>query len=155
MKKTWALVASAALVGAAMFGIHAARAQSAVATAYFGGLQSQPSFTPRIFVFNTTAGTLTLDLVLRGPDGTQLVPTHAAAMTVAPYATGILDPTAELAHVGPKAKPYRGVFTAALSGDAAGFSDTTCVVHAVQYFGSIKSPRGACVIRPLFNVPTP
>jgi len=154
MNKSLALVAAGALVAAAAFGIHAsARAQSAVATAYFGGLQNGPAFAPRIFVFNTTAATPTLDLVLRAPDGTVLV-TRNAAMTVQPYATGILDLTAELAHAGAKSKPYKGVFTAVLSGDAAAFTDTTCVAHAVQYFGSVKSPRGACVIRPLFVVPT-
>jgi len=153
MIKSFALVVVGALVGAAMFGIHAsARAQSAVTTAYFGGLQSQPSFVPQIFVFNTTAATQTLDLLLRGPDGTVLA-THPSAMTVAPYATGVLNLTTELLHAGPKMKAYRGVFTAALSGDSSTFSDTTCVVHAMQYFGSIKSPRGACVIRPLFSAP--
>jgi F0F1-type ATP synthase membrane subunit c/vacuolar-type H+-ATPase subunit K len=154
MMKSFALVVAGALVGAATLGVlqPSARAQSAVTSAYFGGLQSQPSFAPRIFVFNTTAATQTLDLVLRAPDGTVLV-THPAAMTVAAYATAVLDLTAELAHAGPKSKAYRGVFTAVLSGDSSTFSDTTCVVHAVQYFGSIKSPHGACVIRPLMTTP--
>jgi hypothetical protein len=153
MKKSLALVAVLALVGAAAFGLgSAARAQSATTTAYFGGLQNGPTFAPRIFVFNTTGATQTLDLVLRAPDGTVLV-THPTAMTVQPYATGMLDLTNELIHAGPKSKPYKGVFSAVLTGDAASFADTTCVVHAVQYFGSIKSPRGACVIRPLFVAP--
>jgi hypothetical protein len=153
MMKSFALVVVGALVGAAVFGVQPpARAQSAVTTAYFGGLQSQPAFVPQIFVFNTTGGTQTLDLVLRAPDGTVLV-THPAAMTVGPFATGVLNLTTELAHAGPKLRAYRGVFTAVLSGDATSFTDTTCVVHAVQYFGSIKSPRGACVVRPLISTP--
>jgi hypothetical protein len=153
MIKSIALVVAGALVGAAAYGVlPAARAQSAVTTAYFGGLQSQPSFVPQIVVFNTTAGTQTLDLVLRAPTGAVLV-TKPAALTVGPYATGVLNLTTELAHAGPSMKAYRGVFTAVLTGDAGSFTGTTCVVHAVQYFGSIKSPRGACVIRPLISTP--
>jgi len=150
MIKRFTLFAAGVVVGAAAFGFGVtARAQAATATAYLAGLQSQPGFAPALFVFNTTAGTLSLDLVLRGPDGTTLV-THPAAMSVAPYATTSLDLSKELLHAGPKTKAYRGVFTAALTGDAAAFSDQTVVVHAAQYFGSIRSPRGACIVRPLF-----
>lgn len=151
MKKPLLLFAAGALLGAALCSLQpAALAQSAVTTAYCGGLQSQPQFVPALFVFNTTGSTLTLDLVLRAPDGSVLVD-RSSALTVAARATGTLNLTTELAHAGPNMRPYRGVFSAEISGDANLFYADTAIVHVTQYFGSIKAPRGACIIRPVFQ----
>jgi hypothetical protein len=151
MKRVTAVLCLAAAALAAAFGVRvAARAQASTTTAFLGGLTNDKAAVPEIFVFNTTGASLTLDVVLRGPDGTTLV-THAGALSVAPFATSVLNLATELAKAGPNAKPYRGVFSAAVSGDASTFSDQTCIVHATQYFGTLKSPRAAFVVRPLFN----
>jgi hypothetical protein len=150
MKRVTVVLCLAAALSAA-FGVRvAARALASTTTAFVGGLASDKASVPEIFVFNTTGASLTLDVVLRGPDGTTLV-THAGALSVPPFATSVLNLTTELATAGPNSKPYRGLFSAAVSGDASTFSDQTCVVHATQYFGTLKAPKAAFVVRPLFS----
>jgi hypothetical protein len=150
MKTPILVVGALALAVAGVFAVRStAGAATSTNVAVIGGLQIDKSSVPEIVAFNTTNASITLDLVVRAVDGTSIA-THAAALTLGPRATGVISLQAELAHAGAKSKPYAGIVTAEVSGDASLFSDTTTIVHATQYFGSRKSPKAGFVIRPLF-----
>jgi hypothetical protein len=143
------LLPAALVVAAAVCAGHAARAQSVPTKAFIGGLRSDKLGSPEIVVFNSSGSPLTLDLVLRGPDGVALA-TLPAAMTVPATGTAVFDVQAALKTVGPNGKAYLGLVTVELTGDAP-FGSATTVVHATQYFGSRKKPKAGFVVRALFR----
>lgn len=143
------MCAAATLCAAALLTGDAARAQSATTTAFIGGLRSDKLGEPEIVVLNTNGAPLTLDLVLRGPDGVALA-TLPAAMTVPASGTGTFDVQAALKTAGANGKAYLGLVTAELTGEAP-FAESTTVVHATQYFGPRKKPKAGFVVRALFS----
>jgi hypothetical protein len=142
-------LASAALVVAGLVWHATARANGTSCTAFIGGIQTDKATAPELVIFNTTAETMTLDLVLRAPNGTALV-TTPAAFTLTGHQTGFFDLKALLATKGLNGKAYLGTFSAEVTG-APPFSENDAVIHVTQYFGSRKKPKSAFVIRPVFN----
>ncbi len=144
------LAAAVVLAGVAAFagGGRAAAQQASTTTAYLGGLETGKAAVPTLVAFNTTSSSMTLDLTLRGPDGTALV-TLPGAVSLDPRATVQRDLRLDLAHAGANGKAYVGIFTAELSGTDP-YTQDSVVVHATQYFGSRNKPRAAFVVRPLF-----
>jgi hypothetical protein len=146
------VLAAAAMVSGGLVWHASARANGTSCTAFIGGIQTDKASAPELVIFNTTAEQLTLDLVLRKPDGTALV-TEPASIVLTAHQTGFFDLKAKLATAN-AGKAYLGTFSAEVTG-AAPFSENDAVVHVTQYFGTRKKPKSAFVIRPLFSSDVP
>jgi len=128
----------------------AARADGAACTAYLSGLQTSKKSPVELVVLNTTAAEMTLDLRLVDADGNEVL-SRPGGVVAGPRAMVIVSLEEELSRDLPKrTKPFEGVVGIELSGDGA-FRSDTAIVHATQYFGKRKKPRGAAVFRALFR----
>jgi hypothetical protein len=143
----------AVLLGASLVALGPpARAQAATVSAFLGGLRSDKLGEPEVVVMNTTGQSLSLTIILRDGAGVQLG--DPAALTVAAQATGTFDVQAAVKTLGLNGKPYLGLISAEVRGEAP-FDQSTTVVHAVQYFGPRKKPKAGYVVRPLFTTSGP
>jgi len=127
-----------------------ARADGAACTAYISGLETSKKSPVELVVLNTTGREMTLDLVLLDTAGDEVL-NRPGGVVVGPRAMAIVSLEAELGRDLPKkTKAFSGVVAIELSGDS-GFGSDTTVVHATQYYGKRKRPRGAAVFRALFR----
>ena len=126
-----------------------AAAQAATSSAFIGGLETGKSADPELVVLNTTSSSMTLDLKLRGTDGTVLADLPGS-LALGPNQTIARDLRADLAQAGSGGRAYVGVFSAEVSGGDP-FAASTAIVHVTQYFGNRKKPKAAFVVRPLFS----
>jgi hypothetical protein len=148
MLSTGLLMAAGALVLAA--GQLVATAAGADCTAYLSGLESSKKSPVELVVLNTTAAEMNLDLRVLDREGNVLVD-RQGAVVAGPRAMVALSIEGELARDLPKGqKAHQGLVAIELSGDP-NFNDRTAIVHATQYFGKRKKPRGAAVHRALFR----
>ncbi len=144
------LTLAAAVTIALVAGALVAHADGASCTAHLAGLQTGNKSPVEVVVFNTTAQELTLDLRLLDGDGNELV-NRVGGIVVAGRGTAVVGVETELDRDLPKrTKRYSGLVAIELTGGAP-FGSTTTVVHATQYFGKRKNPKGAVVFRPLFT----
>ncbi|MCE9637823.1 MAG: hypothetical protein K8T90_19155 [Planctomycetes bacterium] len=146
------LVLAAILAATVSVGLWAARGAAAdpVTAAIVGGVDSSAGAVPELVLSNLTSATQTLDILLLDANGDTLV-SHAADVTLGPRATVAVDLLEQLRRDLPKkAKPYAGIFTVEVRGDA-GFTESAVLVHVTQFFGTRKKPKAAFVLRPVFR----
>ncbi len=138
-------------VGATLLGsLPATGATAGTCVAHIAGVETSRKTPAELVVLNTSNFELTLDMTLRAPDGS-VVLDSTSAIVVPARGTVIRSLEADLsAAVPPKTKPYEGLVSIELRG-AAPFAADSTVVHATQYYGKRKKPRGAVVLRPLFR----
>jgi hypothetical protein len=148
MLRTGLIVVAGAL--ALAFGHLAARADGGSCTAYLSGLETSKKSPVELVVLNTTGVEMTLDLRLVDVEG-NLVLDRPGGVVVGPRAMVAVSLEEELSRdLARKEKPFQGLVAIELSGDP-GFRSDTAIVHATQYFGKRKKPRGAAVFRALFR----
>ena len=148
MLRTGLLLAAGA--GALLAGQYVARADGANCTAYLSGLETSKKSPVEVVVLNTTAVEMRLDLRLLDREGTVLVD-RPGGVVAGPRAMVAVSVEEELSRdLARKEKPFEGLIAIELSGDP-NFRSDTAVVHATQYFGKRKKPRGAAVFRPIFR----
>jgi hypothetical protein len=146
--RTCLVVMAAALLLAV--GQFAARAAGTTCTAYLSGLETSKKSPVELVVLNATGAEMTLDLRLLDSGGNEIL-FRPGGVVVGARAMEIISLEAELSRDLPKrTKPFEGVVAIELSGDG-GFRSETAIVHATQYFGKRKRPRGAAVYRALFR----
>ena len=144
------LILGTAAVAAVAIGHLAARADGASCTAHLAGMVTGKKTPVELVVFNTTALDMTLDLRILDPEGTEIL-RRDGGVEVGPRGTAIVSIEEELARDLPRrTKAYSGVIAIELSG-AGPFAPETAVVHATQFFGKRKNPKGAVVFRPLYT----
>lgn len=142
---------AAATLAALALGHVAVRADGTSCTAYVSGLETSRRTPAEVVVFNATPAPVTLDLRLLDAAGATLLE-RPGGVEVGPYATTVVSLEAELSRDLPKkARPYEGLVAVDLTG-AAPFAEDTVLVHATQYYGKRKKPRGAVVFRALYRV---
>ncbi len=142
------LLAVAAVLAFSFAPRHSAHADGASCTAVLAGMESGKKTPVEILVMNLSPGTATLDLLVRGPDGAVLLD-QAGSVVVTARGTRSVSISDLLAEgVRPK-DVYKGLVSVELTGDAP-FGDEFFIVHATQYFGKRKNPKGAVVFRALF-----
>ena len=128
----------------------AARASGTACSAHMAGLETSRKTPVEVVAFNGSGVGVTLDLRLLDAAG-DVVLDRPGAIVVAPFGTAIVSLEQELSRdLAPKQRPFEGIVAVELVG-AAPFADDTVIVHATQYFGKRKKPRGAVVFRPLFR----
>lgn len=152
----WAALGLAAIAAASTAALRSepARAAGTGCTAYFGGVTSEKGAVPELVLFNTGDATLTLDLLLRDASGTVLAD-RADELTLGPRQTLAVDLLEQLARdVDRPAKPYAGLLSVEVHGDA-GFDGDVVIAHVAQYFGKRTKPTAAYVLRPVFVADDP
>ena len=141
------MAAGAATLAAGQF---VARADGANCTAYLSGLETSKKTPVELVVLNTTAVEMRLDLRLYDSEGT-LVLERAGGVVAGPFEMATVSLEEELSRdLERKEKPFQGLVAIELDGDP-NFRSDTAIVHATQYFGKRKKPRGAAVFRALFR----
>lgn len=127
-----------------------ARANGAACSARMAGLETSRKTPVELVAFNSTDSELTLDLRLLDPSG-DVVLERPGGVVVGPFKTAVVSLEEELARdLAKKEKPYEGLVAIELVG-VSPFAADTVIVHATQYFGKRKRPRGAVIVRPLFR----
>ncbi len=156
MRLTPRIVLLAALAAATvaalplLVGTGAVRAAGASTTATMAGLQTSRKTPVEVVVFNTTGSELTLDLRIIDTDGNTVLE-RPGGVVVGSLETAVVSLDAELSRdLRKKQKPFEGIVAVELAGDAP-FAEFNAIVHATQYFGKRRRPRGAVVFRPVFK----
>lgn len=146
-----AVLAAAVLsVGVLTLRDGAARAAGTSCSAHMAGLRTSKKTPVEVVVFNSTGTDVTLDLRLRNADG-DVVLERLGELLVGPFKTEVVSLEAELSRdLARKEKPFEGLVAVELTGGAP-FEEDAVLVHATQYFGKTKRPRGAVLFRPLFR----
>jgi hypothetical protein len=150
--RTWLAAAAGAAACAALAAaaLTPARAGTdAPCTAFIAGVSSAKGTAPELVLFNTSTGSLVLDLKLVQPDGTVLVD-RPGEITLTSRQTRAVDLLEQIARDLPgRTAPYRGTFTVEVRGPV-GFNRDVVILHVAQYFGSRAKPKAAFVLDPLF-----
>ena len=145
-----ALAALLLTAGQLAMGTDLARANGAACSAHMAGLETSKSTPVEIVVFNSTASEITLDLRLLDTEGDAVLE-RQGGIVIGSFKTAIVSLEAELARdLAKKQKPFQGIVAVELTGDAP-FAEDAVLVHATQYFGKRKRPRGAVIHRALFR----
>lgn len=127
-----------------------ARANGTACSAHMAGLETSRKSPVELVAFNSTDTELTLDLRLLDPSGNAVLE-RPGGLVVGPFKTAVVSLEEELSRdLAKKEKPYEGLVAVELVGSAP-FSADNVIVHATQYFGKRKRPRGAVIVRPLFR----
>lgn len=150
--RTALLVLTAAALLAAPFvvGDHLARAAGATCSATMAGLETGKKTPVEIVAFNPTGVEIRLDLRVLDASG-ELLRERPDEIVLTPFRTAVVSVEEFLSRdLAKKEKPYSGLVAVELTGDAP-FAEDTVIVHATQYFGKRKKPRGAVIHRPLFR----
>jgi hypothetical protein len=142
-------LAAAAAVPLAV-GSHLAHASAGTCSAHLAGLETSKKTPVELVVFNGTGEELTLDLTLLDAAGNSVLE-RPAGVVVGSFQTRVVSLEEELKRdLAKKEKPFEGLVAIELVGDDP-FGPDDVIVHATQYFGKRKKPKGAVVFRPLFR----
>lgn len=142
--------ACAGAVAASVASREAARADGVSCSAFVGGADSSKGAVPELVLSNLTDSAMSLDLTLRDAAGQVLV-SRDDEVALEPRATVQVDLLEQIRRELPgRTKPYAGLFTVEVRGDAP-FAEDAVLVHVTQYFGSRKAPKAAYVLRPAFR----